>query len=170
MPTLIELLKSLPDVKRATFPDDRDRKAAQLLLDGKRIYEALKEAGFPESTCLRGKASITGAIVQAMKEQGPEFAHIGNLLRRDPENVKELVTGFLYTSLLQRSSKGVNAAKLMGSIKEIDMFAKPEAQTNVVVVQAPADWHGLPEQVKQLEQEKQPKALPPAEVDMPDYE
>lgn len=153
---------------------ERDRRIAAAVLKGdKPIYEILIAEGVRPSTATKGQAALTKGIRLAMLQmRGRHYATVGKELLSDPQQIEQHVTGFLYESTLDRNSKGVAAAKLLGQHKRVDMFTG-DAQQNVLVIAAPADWKPKVHERDGVAREKTidvPAALPPAEDDLPEYE
>jgi hypothetical protein len=144
-------------------PDEREQKAAGFLLEGKPIREALIRAGYATTTANMGRKAITDGILKALLLQGFQYEEVGRQLIENPELAERTVMGFLYQSIRDRNSRGVNAAKLMGMHKRVNMFVADQQQ-NVLVIQAPTGW-------EKPADAPEPKAQPnPREKDLPEYE
>jgi hypothetical protein len=144
-------------------PDSREMKAAELLLEGKNIRTALLGAGYATTTANQGRSAITNGILKALLLQGFQYEEVGRQLIENPELAERTVMGFLYQSIRDRNSRGVNAAKLMGMHKRVNMFVADQQQ-NVLIIQAPTGW-------EKPADAPEPKPQPnPREKDMPEYE
>jgi hypothetical protein len=160
---LKQLGKPAPEAVEDAQPDDREMKAAEYLLEGKNIREALIRAGYATATANRGRQSITNGILKALLLQGFQYEEVGRQLIDNPEMAERTVMGFLYQSIRDRNSRGVNAAKLMGMHKKVNMFVADQQQ-NVLVIQAPTGW-------EKPADAPEPKAQPnPRERELPEYE
>jgi hypothetical protein len=144
-------------------PEDREWKAAQFLMEGKAIRDSLIRAGYPTSTANKGRNAITDGILAALLALGFEYEGIGEEIMRSPERAENTVMGFLYKCMVDRNSRGVNAAKLMGMHKKVNMFVADQQQ-NVLVIQAPTGW-------EKPADTPEPKPQPnPKERELPEYE
>jgi hypothetical protein len=145
---------------------EKDRDMAKEILAGKPIYEVLIANGYSPKWARQGKAALSKAIQSAMLEQGGRFEWMGARLLENPQLIENSVVGWLYQAMIDGRSKGVTAAKLLGTHRRVDMFAS-DAQQNILVIQAPSDWKA-PNVT--YEPEQQEPALPPAQADLPEYE
>jgi hypothetical protein len=168
--------KPKPKRTRTVTITAQQRMVAKLMLEGDEkqkkysMKDAMLLAGYAESVARRGNAAIGKAIRLAMLEfQGEHLQQMGQELRANPELAHDTVVGWLYQSMLDRNTKGVGAAKLLGLHRAIDMFVKDGNQQNVLVIQAPTEFSGLTNG-NVSKDEDIPKALPPANADLPEYE
>lgn len=156
---------------RPIIVTDRHRIAAKAISEGRTLKDAMLEAGYSPSVAERGHAGLTRGIRQALIDmgQGKRFAMMGKQLRQYPERLHNAIVGSLYDAMVNPRSKGVNAAKALGNHKIVNAFVQDQSQIGIII-QAPAEFKISDSAVKQIEAEKAPKALPPAESDLPNYE
>jgi hypothetical protein len=107
--------------------------AARRLIAGERPKDVLLAAGYAPGQAKRGK--LPKMLLRAIASQSKQFEGIGKTL--DPERVANTVKGRLFYNTITGESKGIDAAKALGSMKEYQLF-QPDSLTGVIVLQQPS--------------------------------
>lgn len=148
--------------------DSRERHyiVAKALADGSSITDAMIQAGYSQSVARMGRSKIPKAVYALYFEMtGRELRTIGEAMCNNPKMAEHLLVGSLTKSMIERNSKGVNAARALTHHISVAEKFTPEQQNNVVVIQAPADWKPPTKEYKDWE------SLPPvAQQALPEYE
>lgn len=109
-------------------------RAADIICNGGKLTEALLAAGYKESTALQGVRSVPDALWDKLHERGKDYARLGAKL--NPELVAQTIKGRLYNNVITGEYKGETAAKLLGSMRDYNLFT-PDSQVGVIVLQSP---------------------------------
>lgn len=125
--------KPRPSPAYVTTPE-MAKKAAENLARGMSYHGALKDAGFPDSTCKRSRKGINRMIRTELKTLGRKYIRMGYDLT--PEEQEALVRGRLYENVVIGTDKGVISAKQLGADKRVSMW-QPDSQVGMVVLAAP---------------------------------
>jgi hypothetical protein len=110
-------------------------KFGELVAQGVTIKDAMLQAGYSAKQARKGRAALSKPMVDAALANGIDMASIG--ARLDPTFVENAIAGKLYQNMIAGENGGNEAAKLLGGMKKYDTF-RPESQTGVVIIQAPA--------------------------------
>lgn len=153
-----------PQSKRELVAE-RVRTLVALLKDDKPVCEALREAGYPEAQVKKGWEAVPQRVIEFLIEQGVKFERIGEVLIKAPGRMEKRVIGAMHERMISGAKDGVNAAKILTQHKSIANQFVQDAQANVLVIQAPAEWKPTA-----AEPRKVIDATPPTETELPDYE
>lgn len=113
--------------------EQRERKAANNLLAGMTIKEALIGAGYSTQTASRGIRAIPKKVLRLMGRGAQNLRALGEI---EPEDQEKLVRGRLVYNVIKGQDKGVNSAYRLGQDKRVNMFTA-ESQTGIVILNAP---------------------------------
>jgi len=118
--------------RRISTPEMAHKAAEGGVVRGLRPSSALREAGYPPSTCSNGK--LNKMIRGELAKMGKKYIKIGqDLTAEDQEN---MVRGRLAENVILGTDKGVMSAKQLGADKRIAMW-QPDSQVGMVVINAP---------------------------------
>jgi hypothetical protein len=123
--------------KASSRLSERDVRLKSELESGKSVCAALRSAGFPESRAKQGRRAVPKRVLADLAASGSEYAAIGKTL--DAEHVEHFIAGKAYMSAVTGDSKGLEGAKLLGSMAKYNLFAS-EQQAAVLVINAPEGW------------------------------
>ena len=110
------------------------KKAAEGLACGLSPHRALKEAGFPESTCKQSGKGVNRMIRAELKTMGRKYIEMGRDLT--PEDQELIVRGRLLENVIIGTDRGVMAARQLGADKRISMW-QADSQVGMVMLQPP---------------------------------
>ena len=123
-----------PPKNRPITTPEMARLAAEGLVRGLPVGTAMREAGFPESSCHNGKKGINRMIRAELGKLGRKYIRIGKDLT--PEDQAALVRGRLVENVIVGSDKGTLSAKVLGSDKRVSLWT-PDSAVGVVVLSPP---------------------------------
>jgi hypothetical protein len=123
-----------PNPRAPVCTPEMARKAAEGLARGLKPAQALRAAGFSETTVKRGPKGINHMIRAELKTLGRKYIELGRDL--SPQDQEDLVRGRLAHNAIIGTDKGAVSAKQLGADKRIAMW-QPDSQVGVVVLQAP---------------------------------
>lgn len=168
---------STPDLASVSSANGSDRRVsktakrmkqeylADLLCADKPVCEALLEAGYSASESKRGWASVPKIVHRLMVERNKRYEVMGKTLIDNPDSLERQMVGKNYETMMRDDKKSVDASKFLSTHKSVSTKFVQEQRNNVVVIQAPADWAPSLKAAR-----PQPKGLPVAQDDMPEYE
>lgn len=113
---------------------EQHEKAAQLLAQGKPIRTALIEAGYSPKQAAKGKKALTAPILNALAKHGKHLRDMGRQALIDPTHMHELAVGRTMYAALTGDSKGLDAAKQLGSHKSVNCWQQ-DVSTGTVIIQ-----------------------------------
>lgn len=164
-PTVVSTPQSVVNTPQMTDAGDTvpdPARFAEALSAGMGLYDAMRAAGYSESSARMGKLALSKRMLGELGKMGKWYAEIGREL--DAELVEDMIAGRTYVNALSGTGKEANEAlKLLGNMSRFKVF-EPENQQQVLVVQAPAGWLEMTGLAKQLPQQQissspQPKQL-----------
>jgi hypothetical protein len=120
-------------IRRLQGNSEELKKAARRLVNGDSPKEVLLAAGYSANVAKRGK--LPKVLIRAIAATGKQFQEIGKEL--NAETVTNTVKGRLFYNTITGESKGIDAAKALGSMKEYQLF-QPDSLTGVIVLQQPS--------------------------------
>ncbi len=107
---------------------------------GSAIQPAMRAAGYPEWKAKLGKAGLPKALKEKynanIRKKLAEKAELGRALT--PEEQKGIVRRALLQNVAEGQDRGPQSLKLLGSTKELGMFAHDD-QGNVIVINIPSE-------------------------------
>jgi hypothetical protein len=109
------------------------KRAARAILDGRSKTSVLIEAGYSPKQAR--KCKLPKMLVKAIAANGRQYQEIGKDL--NVEVVTNTIKGRLFHNVVTGESKGIDAAKALGSMKEYQLF-QPDSLTGVIVLQQPS--------------------------------
>lgn len=114
----------------------RQEKVLANLRDNMPVTAALLDAGYSENVAAHGMDAVPKIVLQviAKSKDKTNFIEIGKAINSQQQ--EHLVRGMLTYNVINRSDKGVMAAKALGSDKRVSMF-QPDVQAGIVVISAP---------------------------------
>lgn len=110
---------------------EQHRQFAKALESGKNIKESLITAGYSEKQASKGRAAISGNLLQALTPSGRRL--IVAARKMTWQDREDLIIGRLQENIENGSDKAALSAKIMGSHKSLALW-QPENQTGVVVL------------------------------------
>jgi hypothetical protein len=110
------------------------RLAAERLVRGLPVGTAMREAGFPESSCHNGKKGINRMIRAELGKLGRKYIRLGKDLT--PEDQAALVRGRLAENTILGNDRGTLSAKVLGSDRRISMWT-PDTAVGMVILSPP---------------------------------
>jgi hypothetical protein len=125
--------RPIQGIRRLQGNSEAIKQAARRLVNGDRPKDVLLAAGYSENVAKRGK--LPKVLVRAIAAMGRQFQDIGKEL--NAETVTNTVKGRLFYNTITGESKGIDAAKALGSMKEYQLF-QPDSLTGVIVLQQPS--------------------------------
>lgn len=114
--------------------DKQIRKFAKAAAKGQSLKIAMLDAGYSLSTARRGKAALSGPMLEALARESAKLEALGENI--SPERQENLVRGRLVLNTLHGKDEGVQSAKLLGSDRRVSMW-EPESRVGVIVLQPP---------------------------------
>jgi hypothetical protein len=106
-------------------------KAAKLIAEGSPIMPALMQSGWTRAGANRGKAALSGRLINAIAKKGVHLSELGRQALADPKAAEAVIMGRLMLNATMGKDEGVQSAKLAGSHRSINCFV-PD---NTVAVQ-----------------------------------
>jgi hypothetical protein len=137
-------------------PTNQQRKAARMLAHGASFTDALRAAGYSPAQARKGFARV-------VKSKGLMAALQEEMKRYPPEVRRDLVRLRLLQNLFDGEDRATKSARLLGLDNEVRMW-QDEQQNQVLVIQAPVNWNGMPNYPMPEEAE------PVSECELPNYE
>ena len=123
-------------VGRSPEDEERNARAAELMMDGKCIYQAMKQAGFSENVARKGRKALNSGIMAKFKQKGFALMSVSDAM--SAEDQERFVRGGLVENVLRGEDKAVQSLKLLGQDARVNMF-RPENMTGIIVLQPPAN-------------------------------
>ncbi len=110
------------------------RRFAKAVANGSTLQQAMRSAGYSETTAKRGKASLSKPMLAALAKQGAQLEYLGGLV--SPERQEKIVRGRLLLNTFHGKDEAVQSARLLGKDRRVAMW-KDDALNGVIVLQMP---------------------------------